>query len=103
MNGSGRMGYVGRGRRMGPRWGRTAPVSLVASLLVGAVVFLFAVAAFSSHLLPVLFLFGWMVPFLLAPALGVSARGITRLLEGRSPRLSDEDKEKELLTRRRSF
>jgi hypothetical protein len=67
---------------------------------VMGVILLLVMASLFSHLLPFVFFFGWMVPFLLVPALGLSARGIAHLLEARSPQtseVSDERKEKELL------
>jgi hypothetical protein len=66
---------------------------------IGAV-FLFVAASLFSHLLPFVFFFGWIVPLLLVPAIGLSARRMARLLEARSPGpsgVSTDRKEKELL------
>ncbi|MDQ3911619.1 MAG: hypothetical protein M3305_07610 [Actinomycetota bacterium] len=84
--------------------GRRRPVAFRGSMLagplkVGMVVFLLAVAA-SFHFWPLVFVLWWIVPFLLIPILGLSARGIVRLVEGRPlslPGASYERKERELL------
>jgi hypothetical protein len=95
MYGPGRMGYAGRGWRPGPRGGY-APSFPVVGLAVGAVIFFFVVASFDFF--PFLFFFWWMIPFLLVPAIGLSARGIAGLVEARSRGpLEEERKEKELL------
>jgi hypothetical protein len=92
MYGPGRMGYAGRGWRPGPRGGY-APFPAV-GLAVGVMIFFLAVASFDFF--P--FFFFWMIPFFLAPAIGLSARGLAGLVEGRSGRTLDRDlKEKELL------
>ena len=90
----GRMGYAGRrGWRIGPRGGYL-PFPLV-GLMVGVVIFSLAVASFDF--LP-FFMFFWMIPFLLVPAIGLSVRGLAGLVEGRSGRTLDKDlREKELL------
>jgi hypothetical protein len=88
--GPGRMGYVGRGWR--PRGGY-APSFPVVGLAVA--IFFFAVVSWDFF--PFNF-FWWMIPFLLVPAIGLSARGIAGLVEARSRRpLDNERKEKELL------
>ena len=73
---------------------------LVGPLKAGMVVFLLATAA-SFHFWPLVFVLWWVVPFLLIPVLGLSAKGIVRLVEGRPssplPGASDERKERELL------
>ena len=97
MNGLGRMGYAGRGRRMGPYWRHAAPVPPSMGLLAGVAVFLLATAALSSGFLPYLFFFGWMVPFFLVPALGLGARGIAGILAARPRQIPEGDKERELL------
>ena len=92
MYGPGRMGYMGRGRRMAPFGGSVLPVLVVVGL------FFFVVAGPFFHFFPFIFFFGWMIPFLLVPALGLSVRGIAGLLEARSRRPADnERKERELL------
>jgi hypothetical protein len=94
MYGPGRMGYVGRGWRTGPR-GRYGPPFPAVRLAVGAMIFFFVVASF--HFFP-FFLFWWMIPFFLVPAIGLSVRSLAGLVEDRSRRPMDKDlKEKELL------
>jgi hypothetical protein len=78
MNGLGKMGYAGRGWRMGAHWRSSGPVPPPMSLLAGVAVLLFATALFSGFL-PYLFFFGWMVPFFLVPVLGFSLRGMAGL------------------------
>ena len=98
MYGPGRMGYLGRGRRMTPHpGGRGSPALAVVSLVFGGL-FLFSVAgAFDFFPFPFFFFF-WMVPFFLVPALGLSVRSVAGLLEARAQRPVDEGrKEKELL------
>jgi hypothetical protein len=88
MYGPGRMGYARGGWRMGPPF----PVG---GLMVGVVIFALAVA--SLDFFP-FFMFFWMVPFFLVPAVVLSVRGLAGLVEGRSGRALDrEQKEKELL------
>jgi hypothetical protein len=97
MYGPGRIGYAGRGwrpGRPGPRGGY-APSFPVVGLAVGVAIFFLAVA--SLDFFPFIF-FWWMIPFLLVPAIGLSARGIAGLVEARSRRpIDNERKEKELL------
>ncbi len=77
----------------GPRGGY-APSFPVVGVAV-AIFFLLAVASFDFF---PFFLFFWMIPFFLVPAIGLSARGIAGLVEPRSGRPLDEGhKEKELL------
>lgn len=94
MYGPGRMGYAGRGWGRGPRGGygwRGGPV-------VGlAVISVFILVVASSDFFP-FFLFLWMIPFFLVPAVVTSVRGVAGLFEGRSRRPVDEGrKEKEVL------
>ena len=85
----GRIGYAGRG--WGPRGGYVPSFPVVG---VAVVIFLLAVTSFDFF--PFIFL--WMIPFFLVPAIGLSARGIAGILEARSRRPLDKDlKEKELL------
>ena len=98
MYGPGRMGYLGRGRRMTPHpGGRGSPALAFLGLVFGGL-FLFSVAgAFDFFPFPFFFFF-WMVPFFLVPALGLSVRSVAGLLEARAQRPVDEGrKEKELL------
>ena len=98
MYGPGRMGYLGRGRRMTSHpGGRGSPALAVVGLVFGGL-FLFSVAgAFDFFPFPFFFFF-WMVPFFLVPALGLSVRSVAGLLEARAQRPVDEGrKEKELL------
>jgi hypothetical protein len=89
MYGPGRIGYAGRG--WGPRGGYGP--SFPALGLVAIVLFVVA----SSGFYPFIF-FWWVIPFLLVPAIGLSARGVAGLVEARSRRpLDNERKEKELL------
>jgi hypothetical protein len=82
------------GWRPGSRRGGYAPSFLVVGLAV--VILFFAAASFDFF--PFLFLFWWMIPFFLVPAIGLSARGIAGLVEARSRRpLDNERKERELL------
>lgn len=92
----GRTGYVGRGRRIGSRWGYPAPVSSLMSL-VGVAIFLFAMAALFSGFPPFFFFFGWMVPFFLVSVLGVIVRGIVGFLATQPHRIPEGDNERELL------
>jgi hypothetical protein len=58
-------------------------------------IFLLAVASFGHF--PFIF-FWWMIPFLLVPAIGLSARSVAGFVEARSRRPREsEHKEKELL------
>ena len=95
----GRIGYVGRGSRMGPHpggHGRHGPPALpVVGLVVGGL-FLFFVAG-AIDFFPFLFLF-WMIPFFLVPALGLSLRSVAGFFEARPQEPADEGRrEKELL------
>ena len=94
MRGPGRMVYSGMGRRMGPNVRHEPPVSQALGLLVGGVV-LFATAALFSGFFP--FVLFWMLPFFLIPAFGVAARGMAGLSAARPRRVSEGDKEKQLL------
>jgi hypothetical protein len=94
----GRIGYVGRGSRMGPHprgHGRHGPPALpIVGLVVGGL-FLFFVAG-AIDFFP-FFLF-WMIPFFLVPALGLSVRSAAGLFEARPQEPADEGRrEKELL------
>jgi hypothetical protein len=99
----GRIGYVGRGSRMGPHpggHGRHGPPAVpIVGLVVGGL-FLFFVAGaidFFPFFFPFLFLF-WMIPFFLVPALGLSVRSVAGLFEARAQEPADEGRrEKELL------
>jgi hypothetical protein len=94
MYGPGRMGYARREWRMGPRGGYGPPFPVV-GLMVGVVIFALAVA--SLDFFP-FFMFFWMVPFFLVPAVVLSVRGLAGLVESRSGWTLDKDlKEKELL------
>ena len=94
MYGPGRMGYLGRGRRVGP-FGGSAPPALVVGLVVGGL-FLFSMAD-SFGFFPFFFLW-WMVPFVLVPMIVASARGVAGLFEARARRPEEgEHKERELL------
>ena len=96
MYGPGRMGYWGRGRRMGPFGGPAPPALVVVALVVGGL-FLFFVAGPFFHFFP-FFLFFWVIPFFLVPALVLSVRSVALFLEGRARRpVDDGRKEKELL------
>jgi hypothetical protein len=89
------MGYAGRGWRPGVRGGGHAPLLPVVPVAVGVVIFFLAVA--SLDFFP-FFLFFWMIPFLLVPAIVLSVRGLAGVVEGRFGRALDKDlKEKELL------
>jgi hypothetical protein len=95
MYGPGRMGYWGGGRGMGRRPGGGPPVVLVVGLVVGGL-FLFSMAG-AFDFFP-FFIFLWMVPFFLIPAIGLSARSVAGLFEARARRPVDEGrKEKEVL------
>ncbi|MDX6381181.1 MAG: hypothetical protein QOI57_2205 [Rubrobacteraceae bacterium] len=97
MYGPGKMGYIG-GRRGIVPFGGSLPPALVVIGLVVVGLFFFSMAGPFFHFFPFIFFFGWMIPFLLVPALGLSARGIAGLLEARSRRPVDNDrKERELL------
>ena len=95
----GRIGYVGRGSRMGPHpggHGRHGPPAVpIVGLVVGGL-FLFFVAG-AIDFFPFFFLL-WMIPFLLVPALGLSVRSVAGLFEARPQEPADEGRrEKELL------
>jgi hypothetical protein len=95
MYGPGRMGYAGRGWRMGLRGGH-APSFPVTGLAVGVMISFFAVASFDYF--PFILFFWWLIPFFLVPAIGFAARGVAGLVEARSQGpLDEERKEKELL------
>ena len=90
-------GYVHRGRKSVPYGGPLLAGSPGVGLV--GVVLVFAAASFFDFW-PLVFVLWWVVPFFLIPALGFSARGLARLLEGRSsplPDVSDDRKERELL------
>ena len=98
----GRIGYVGRGSRMGPHpggHGRHGPPALpIVGLVVGGLLLFFVAGAidFFPFFFP-FFLF-WMIPFFLVPALGLSVRGVAGLFEARPQEPADEGRrEKELL------
>ena len=94
MYGPGRMGYAGRRWRPGVRGGYAPPFPVV-GLAVGLAIFLFAVTSFDYF---PFFLFWWMIPFFLVPAIGLSVRGVVGFVEARSRRPRDNElKEKELL------
>ena len=99
MYGPGRMGYVGRGRRIAPHpggQGRHGPSAVpVVGLVVGGL-FLFSMAG-AFDFFPFFFLF-WMIPFFLVPALGLTVRSVADLFEARAQEPADEGrKEKEIL------
>ncbi len=99
MYGPGRMGYVGRERRMGSHpggHGRHGPPAVpIVGLVVGGL-FLFFVAG-AIDFFPFFFLL-WMIPFFLVPALGLSVRSVAGLFEARPQEPADEGRrEKELL------
>jgi hypothetical protein len=90
----GEMYGPGRGWRPGLRGGY-APAIPAVGLAVGVAIFFLAVA--SLDFFP-FFLFFWIIPFFLVPAIVLSVRGLAGLVEGRSERPLDKDlKEKELL------
>ncbi len=96
MYGPGRMGYLGRGRRMGPFGGPASPVLVVIGLVVGGL-FLFSLAG-SFEFFPFFIFFWWVVPFVLVPMILASARGVAGLLEARARGpVEEERKERELL------
>ena len=96
MYGPSRMGYWGGGRRIGPFGGPVSPALVVMALVVGGL-FLFSVAGPFLHFFP-FFLFFWVIPFFLVPALVLSVRSVALFLEGRARRpVDDGRKEKELL------
>ena len=96
MYGPGRMGYWGRARGMGRHpGGHGPPVVLVVGLVVGGL-FLFSMAG-AFDFFP-FFIFFWMVPFFLVPAIGLSVRSVAGLFEARARRPVDEGRrEKEIL------
>jgi len=88
MYGPGRIGYVGRGWRPGPRGGYWLPFPAIG---LAVVIFFLAVASFDAF---PFFLFWWAIPLFLV----LSVRGLAGVVEGRSRRPLDRDlKEKELL------
>lgn len=94
MYGPGRMDYARGGWRTGLRGGY-GPRFPVVGLIFGVVIL--ALAVNSLEFFP-FFMFFWMVPFFLVPAVVLSVRGLAGLLEGRSGLAIDrEQKEKELL------
>src|SRR5215217_9419513 len=98
MYGPGRMGYLGRGRRITSHpGGRGSPALAVVGLVFGGL-FLFSVAG-AFDFFP-FFPFFWMIPFFLVPALGLSVRSVAGLFEARAQRpvaVDEGRKEKELL------
>src|SRR5215204_6860992 len=100
MYGPGRMGYLGRGRRMTSHpGGRGSPALAVVGLVFGGL-FLFSVAgAFDFFPFFPFFPFFWMIPFFLVPALGLSVRSVAGLFEARPPQEPADEgrREKELL------
>ena len=98
MYGPGRMGYAGGGPRVGRRWGSRhgPPARLVVGLVAGGMLLFLLAGAFEFF--PFFFLFFWMIPFFLVPALGLTVRGLAGLFEERERGPVDEGrKEKELL------
>ena len=98
MYGPVRMGYAGGGPRMGRRWGSRhgPPARLVVGLVAGGMLLFLLAGAFEFF--PFFFLFFWMIPFFLVPALGLTVRGVAGLFEERERGPVDEGrKEKELL------
>jgi hypothetical protein len=98
MYGPGRMGYAGGGPRMGRRWGSRhgPPARLVVGLVAGGMLLFLLAGAFEFF--PFFFLFFWMIPFFLVPALGLTVRGVAGLFEERERGpVDDGRKEKELL------
>jgi hypothetical protein len=98
MYGPVRMGYAGGGPRMGRRWGSRhgPPARLVVGLVAGGMLLFLLAGAFEFF--PFFFLFFWMIPFFLVPALGLTVRGLAGLFEERERGPVDEGrKEKELL------
>ncbi|HEX2181066.1 MAG TPA: hypothetical protein VHH10_02190 [Rubrobacteraceae bacterium] len=98
MYGPVRMGYAGGGPRMGRRWGSRhgPPARLVVGLVAGGMLLFLLAGAFEFF--PFFFLFFWMIPFFLVPALGLTARGVAGLFEERERGpVDDGRKEKELL------
>ena len=99
MYGRGMMGYAG-GRRMVVPYGRPFPPRFMVGLVIWGLFLLF-VAGPGFHLFPLLFLI-WAVPFLVVPAFGAVARGLTGLAETRTRErtgrvTAQESKERELL------
>jgi len=99
MYGRGMMGYAG-GRRMMVPYGRPFPGRFMMGLVIGGLFLLF-VAGPAFHFFPLLFLI-WAVPFILVPAFGAVARGLTGLAEARTQErtgrvTAQESKERELL------
>ena len=100
MYGRGMMGYAGGRRAMVP-YGRSFPSRFPVGLVVGGL-FLLLVAGPAFHFFPLLFLLIWAVPFLVVPAFGAVARGLTGLAETRTRErtgrvTAQESKERELL------
>ena len=99
MYGRGMMGYAGGRRAMVP-YGRPFPPKFMMGLVIGGLFLLF-VAGPAFHFFPLLFLI-WAVPFLVVPAFGAAARGLTGLAETRTRErtgrvTAQESKERELL------
>jgi hypothetical protein len=99
MYGRGMMGYAGGRRAMVP-YGRPLPPRFMIGLVIGGLFLLF-VAGPAFHFFPLLFLI-WAVPFLVVPAFGAAARGLTGLAETRTRERTGrvtarESKERELL------
>jgi hypothetical protein len=98
MYGRGMMGYTGGRRTMAPYW-RPFPGRFMIGLVIGGLFLLF-VAGPAFHFFPLLFLFIWAVPFLVAPAFVAVARGLSGLSESRMRKdgvVVEESKERELL------
>jgi hypothetical protein len=97
MYGRGMMGYPG-GRRMMVPYRRSFPPRFMITLVIGGLFLLF-VAGPAFHFFPLLFLI-WAVPFILVPAFGAVARGLTGFSEARRQAggtVTEESKERELL------
>ena len=96
MYGPGRMGYVEGRRGMGRHpGGHGPPAVFMVGLVIGGIFLFSMVAAFEFF---PFFIFFWMIPFLLVPALGLSVRGVAGLFEERARKPLDEGrKEKEVL------
>jgi hypothetical protein len=91
MYGPGRIGYAGG------RWRPRSRGGYGPSFPVLGLVAIFLLAVVSFDYFPFIF-FWWMIPFLLVPVIGLSARSVAGFVEARSRRpLENELKEKELL------
>ena len=90
MYGPGRIGYAGGRWKPGSRGGYGPSFPALGVMAI----FLLAVATFGHF--P--FIFWWVIPFFLVPAIGLSVRGVAGFVEARSRwPLENELKEKELL------